>query len=260
MRTNHLEQIRIDKLFDLTVQDAYRLENARLLEQADAIDETAEHSAESSARLDQSVMRLIRLEQKKHRRLHRVFVARRVAIIVLVILIVTSSALMSVEAIRESTIRTLVAWSDKVLNILFNPDPHEQQGTSETSAADDPASTREYRPAWLPDGFTLTNDVTDISGKWHMLVYLSADGRQSLTLTQSHLTGGGTLSIDTENALSQKVLVKGLNGILVTSAQPGEGENKLWWKDQGTSFLISANLDPDIMIRVAESLEIIPDT
>lgn len=259
MRTNHLERMRIDKLFDLAVQDAYRLENARLLEQADAIDKTADNPAEPGARLDQSVMRLIRLEQKKHRRLHRFMVARRVAIIVLVILIITSSALMSVEAIRESTIRTLVAWSDKVLNILFNSDPREQQGTSETSATD-PASTRGYRPAWLPDGFTLTDEVSDISGKWRMLVYRSADGRQSLTLTQSHLTGGGTLSIDTENALSQEVLVKGLDGILVTSAQPGEGENKLWWKDQGTSFLISANLDPDTMIRVAESLEMIPDS
>ncbi|MEA4890625.1 MAG: DUF4367 domain-containing protein [Clostridiaceae bacterium] len=257
MTISRLDANRNDKLFDLAVQDAYRLYNTLQLESSDLLDDSETGSLpEIPAGLDDKVIRMIRRREKQRRRYQACRFARRAAVIVLIVLIVSAGTLMNVQAFREEAIRFWVNWSDQFVQIVLNPDSQESQGFTSDPAS--PAAAVFYQPGYLPEGLTCVKDITNTAGRWRLLVYQSADGLRNLTFNQSSVSGGGTLFIDTEHSGSEEITVRGLKGILVTNAVPGEGENKLWWKDQTMSFLISSNLTPEELIRVAESLEIEP--
>ena len=256
MTGSRLDIDRNDKLFDLAVRDAYRLFNGRLLSTPGSADDLDDGNVpEMPAELDDKVLMTIRrLERRRHHSQACRF-ARRAAVIVLVVLIVSGGALMNVRAFREEAVRFWINWSGQLVQIVLNPDAQESQGTASDPTA---AAAVFYQPGYLPEDLACVKDITNTAGRWRLLVYRSADGLRSLTFNQSFVSGGGTLSIDTEYSGSEEVTVGGLRGILVTSAVPGEGENKLWWKDQSMSFLISSNLAPEEIIRVAESLKIEP--
>lgn len=257
-----MAQTRVDheinqKLFDLAVEASYRQFNQSILDgSASVVQSDADAVPAYPADLDERVLRLIGRERRKARQRRLLRGLQRVAVIILVVLLCATGALMTVEAFREATVRTLIEWSDKIIQIILAPDPRETTGPTSPSVSGSPDCR--YQPAWLPEGLKLDQDVSDDAGAWRMMTYQSEDGLH-LSFYQTHLQSGGLLAIDRESATSQETTIRGLPAILVTRVMPGDGEIKLWWKDDKTSFMISTNLDLDHLVRVAENIVYAPE-
>ena len=118
--------------------------------------------------------------------------------------------------------------------------PEESQGPDATARA------VVYRPTWLPEGCEWARET--LYENEGMIVYRTTDGTEAVFLYD--LTGAEM------GAEGREVPVGDGAGVLLLG-QGKEGLNELFWRDEtaGVSFWLSAPIEEEDMIRVAESVK-----
>ena len=174
-------------------------------------------------------------------------VAKRVAVVALVIMSVLFGSLMTVEAVREEVIRVVTEWFEQFTNVRF-VNESEDSGNEDI----DLNKTGIMLPSYIPRGYELVE--ADRTFASLMVIYEGANG-DVLIYDQYVHENDDSISIDNERHTLEQVLINGYASIL---AMPDEAETQsviLIWQDDIYTYFISGTLDRATIIAIAESLE-----
>ncbi len=109
-----------------------------------------------------------------------------------------------------------------------------------------------YEPGYLPSGFEIVS--TDVMNAFYMVEYVN-DSEKHIDFIQGTLGGGSTL-IDTEDADVEYVTINGHEAMLVYK-HSYDIYSIIWSNDQ-YSFYITGTSSRDDIIKMAESVEVLP--
>ena len=112
--------------------------------------------------------------------------------------------------------------------------------------------TGQWAPAWLPEGYKLKEEMIDPF--YSILIYQNSKGNEiSLHYTNSE---GAAFNLDNEHHTEKTILVNGTSAYLLQATEDGQ-ESSLTWYDElsRTAFLLLAELPPEELIQIAESVE-----
>ena len=111
--------------------------------------------------------------------------------------------------------------------------------------------TGQWVPAWLPRGYEL-KEYSD-EGVGPLSIYTNNNGSVIFFQCTSSAT---TISYDNEHHEEMDVWISDCPGYLLRAVEPGY-QSSLTWYDQasGTAFSLLAELSPEELIRIAESVQ-----
>ena len=204
-------------------------------EYGDAIEELPEH--DFSPAFEKKMKKLIR--RADHPIRYRV--AQAAACILLAALLSGCTVL----AISPEARNAFVGWVREIYDTYF---VYRYYG--ETQALPEDVI---YRPSWLPNGYQI---ISEDIGNQIYIIYENEDGEPAL-FAYTRASESFTLNIDRDGReISQRVFIGDISADLYIDQDEGEN-NVLIWTDEhkGLVFYISAQLDCDELIKIAESVE-----
>ncbi|MCI8650467.1 MAG: DUF4367 domain-containing protein [Anaerotruncus sp.] len=210
---------------------------------AQQIDRPTEPTQEHlfSDHFKQEMQQLLHSQRKKsrHRPLYR-------AAAVVAIFLGLSASILSVDAWREQLFRMVVERHEEYSDISY-----ESVGGKPL-----PESFRltEYRPAYLPEGYLLTNQMLDDCINWS--VYTNAQGLrilfdQSLNAREGFAMGS---SINTEGAQLEEFELNGLPAYQMSN----KGSQFILWNDEIYNYMLITDLPMSEALKIAQSVAICP--
>lgn len=109
-----------------------------------------------------------------------------------------------------------------------------------------------WGPAWLPEGFEEVGIKDKITG----YTYSYSNGTEFIYLDQTPATSEYKPGIDTEHAVATKVQINETKGTLFKAIDE-DGLNYVFWieETENTAFLLYGDVEPEVLIKVAESIE-----
>jgi len=208
---------------------------------ADALMEAAEnlHFPFSPA-FEQRMERLIRAQRKPYYPLVSTR-ARKTMLALAAVLILLTTLVFSVSALRVPVIRFIVETYEKFSAIFFVPE-------------DDPARLPEtvesiYIPHWLPEGYTFDEAQSVVSDSQAIHLFVSQQG-DAVLFQQYTLTSAG-LGLNTEGVPSEEILVGEYLGICCSNL----GSQTILWENGQYGFSLEGPVDKEVLLRMACSVK-----
>nr|WP_314461342.1 DUF4367 domain-containing protein [uncultured Clostridium sp.] len=222
-----------DSLLKAAVSDALR-------DEMDALpsNEELKEKFPASAQFGKRMKKLI--FQRKIKSKIRYFIKsnRKIAACFMVIIVLSSATLLSVEATRNVILNTFVNQFGKYTQIQFNDSSTGEQKMDI------------YRPAYLPEGYKKISE--EVYGNAALLVY-SNESDSEIVLKQRKAEEGTAL-IDNENTNYTEVEISG-NTAYLFKAEKDDNYNVLLWKSKDVVFELTSKVNSDELLRVGRSLE-----
>ena len=174
--------------------------------------------------------------------------AKRIAVVILILVSLIFAGMMSVKAIRDQLTHIVTQWYSKYIDIDFTRD--EQAGGTSDSDVIDLQNTGMALPSYIPEGYV--EEIVVRSPAIIIVEYHNSNG-SLLAYQQQILSSGGALSIDSEGYSSEPVLISGHEGQIFLPSYDNEAINLVWCDDR-FSYFLSGYFDREEMIKIAESI------
>lgn len=217
----------VQKLYDMQTAEALRLE------------EQAQHTEILfSENFKTKMQKLIRRREKPYYVLINT-VAKRVAVIILAIIITAVSATIGTAAIYQPFADFIMEIFDD--HTLFRPKPDNQ-----ASSVDILAEWKEYSPSYIPEGFEINKQSRD---DYSSFVNYSNEKGKNFRIIQT-LSGGQT-SLDTEGVTGEFINVNETEIFYYEN----KGECRTFFKKGVTLIFVNGNIDKNEIINIAVSLK-----
>ena len=187
-----------------------------------------------SPRFERRMARLFAQQKKPY--YHYVNRTWKRAVLAVVITLMLFAASMSVSAIRKPIIDFVIRVYERFTSLFYHT-------TYES------ADRLIYRPTYLPNGFTLTQE--EILSWETILQYENARG-DAITCRQ-YPWHRFELQADTESTDFDEVEINGHIGVFFSN----KGWNSLVWSEGENSFCLMSNIDKSTLIKIASSVEIV---
>lgn len=172
--------------------------------------------------------------------------ARRVAVLVLLIISITFGGLMTVEAVRNEVVRVVIQWFVKFTDVGFL-----SEGTEAAGEDIDLRESGAMLPSYVPEGFELIDSSQSRIRVMHLYQNSLND---TIVYDQILRAEGEAASLDNENHDIVKTVISGHDGIIATSNQPELKSVILIWNDGIFTYSIMGEIDENQAIAMAESL------
>lgn len=232
-----MNTIKNDKL------DAMIVLSAHVLAEKNEADWMTEDTAnvEIPHSVDRKIKRMIRKERRKIEYGAWYQIAKRVAMVFLVVCTVAFASAISVSAVREALWSAIVQFYEEYISVGYAADT-------------EPPAYIEVKkePSAIPDDWT--REILLDSQSMYYIQYTFDDG-EAVSFRQKTLDGSETW-IDNENSTIEIITIQGYEGNLITL--PDKGLAYLVWSDGCYSYTIeydNAKIDRDLVIAIAESLQ-----
>lgn len=165
----------------------------------------------------------------------------------------TAAAVLLVLAVSFGAVLTVSpearAWVQRVVLHWF--DDHAAFQFVEEDAA--PDELGRWYPTWLPEGYELESEFAP-DGYYARLYFENNEGL--FLLIRYALPDGSDLSIDNEFHTLSMTEVNGYPAYLLTAIDERSGNSVTWLdEEENVAFQVGGYVEPDDLIRVAESLE-----
>ncbi len=165
-------------------------------------------------------------------------VRRRVASIVVALLVGMTVTTFSVKALRDPVVRFITEVFESFTSILFvNDEPAEANAGMEIVV-----------PAYIPEGYEVEQQFSD-GETVHRVTYYNKDNQERALYTQ-RWEDVSILNINTEGIEYHTVQVNGLAGIAYTQ----NDSNTIMFVHSGYTFTIMGSLPEDELLRIAASI------
>ena len=231
-----------DQIFEVMLQTAVKENFEKELHELPTAKElTDDYELSESTRKE--IEKWIKTANHKSTRLRMQKAAKRAAVIAAIIIPVSMVSLLSVEASRNLIFNAVMNWASDHVAIQYQDG---QASSSETSSPDD----SEIRPRYLPEGFTETEKSQTSSS--FTIQYRNDQGKLIL-FRRSPLSKERTFAVDTERTTRTEIEIHGEEAILLVAKFPEE-PSYLAWKDHSYSFLLSSEISPEELVKMAESI------
>lgn len=162
--------------------------------------------------------------------------SRRIAMLIVSILLSLTVTVFGVEAIRKPFIEFVVQTFETFTDVLF-PD-----NNSENSEP-----VRYITPTYITDGYVLDSLQQDDVGQ--NIVYFTEDGID--LVYQQWIMDSTTWMLDTEDATLEEIMVGEMPGLFFSN----KGYNNLLFKDNTYSFYLSGVLSKEELLKIAKSIK-----
>lgn len=162
----------------------------------------------------------------------------KIAACIIMIFVLSSITLLSVEATRNVIFNAFVEWFGKYTEIQFQ------------DSVIDNDQKNIYRPAYLPNGFKETSSQT--YGNTVMQIYSDESGDE--IIFKQRPADAGTALIDNENTIYTEVEISG-NTAYLFKALTKEDYSVLLWQSEGVVFEMTSQISSNELIRIGNSLK-----
>lgn len=181
------------------------------------------------------------IRQEKRSPFLKVFIlqSKRVAVVVFSATLIAFTAVMSIDALRVKFFKMVQNIFEKYSTISY--EPVENTCIIETGFM-------EYEPTYIPSGYSLVNERVFTDSKH--LTYKNSEN-DGIFFAQT-LLEQADFDIDTEHAILQTIQINGEEAYYL----PNETIELIIWDDGVYSFQVSAHLDKEELIKIAESIKI----
>ncbi len=200
-------------------------------------DELPEHVF--SKKFEKQMKKLIQAQRRTPWRNGFISASKRVAVVALVILTVSFSCLMCVEAYRERFIEVITEIFEDLTRFTFS--------TPDT----DVPELGELMFDYLPDGMSEIYRENDPETHYQFVYFEDMEGRR-ISIERNIIIDNkwSTLILDTENA---EVATVDLNGYEATLIVKGD-HTTLMWEDAVSVMLVSGDFSPEEIFKVANGI------
>ena len=216
----------LDALIDIAVKNSVEKMGAELPEP-----KNIEFSKEHEARMH----KLFRRERNKLRMKKAYKYTKRIAVILLAIIVASGITIFSVEALRVRFLNFVIEMTSVDADINFN----------ENHPNGDSYSSDEITLGYIPDGFAFESSETD--GDRIRLEFKQGEKFFGIYLRPID----SSFSIDVEGSDARKTSVNGNTAFFSTS----ENTSILVWHDGVYSYLLSGNIDDDTLLEIAKNIK-----
>jgi hypothetical protein len=151
----------------------------------------------------------------------------------------------SVEAFRTKVLNFIIEVGKEYTSIDLKES--DSDASSKGVSGIPPDWKGVYVPAFVPEGFKITKAESLMFTK---IIHYSNDNGQ-LIVYQQHNGENTNIRVDTENAVSEEILINGLEGLLFEK----KGTTTLVWHNNDFSFSLMSEIDKDELIKMAESIK-----
>lgn len=166
-------------------------------------------------------------------------VGRRVASILIAVVLALTTATVSVKALREPALRFFTEVFDKFTRITFVDDTPDSEQPAE--------DTFEPRtPSYIPAGYVVEQE-TDMEIAHH-IIYADANGNK-IRYAQRR-KAGAVMQIDTEGTTYEEITINDCVGI----AYSNKGFNYIIFSDERYIYTLSGVVSTEKLKKVAESI------
>ncbi len=166
--------------------------------------------------------------------------AKRVALVILLILITMFSTVFSVKALRDPTINFIVHIYEKVSTIIFG----DENGKNENFP---PIIQDYYEPQTIPEGFEI-KEKKDM----HLLYQVEYSDKNGCDLSFEQFTiKSAHINIDTEGTTCENILINENPGIYFST----KGYQNFIWNDGRYGFNLSGNMPKEKLFEIAKSVQ-----
>ena len=221
-----------EKIFEDLLRYATQEASRELAEEMPEIE-----NVEFSARHNLMMKKLINTHRRKERLKSVRVIARRVAAVAAIFVIIAGVSVASVQAWRVRFLNFVMSFNSNNTEIRYE----ENQTNSDLYTIGD--IIIEY----IPDGFNLTgsNNADD---------YISLEftnGDNYFDICARNINSNTAINLDTENSTASKIKINGMEALLVEKG----GEVSLNWRTNNHSITLTGNLSKDEIIKIAENLK-----
>ena len=164
-------------------------------------------------------------------------VARRVATIIIALLVGMTVTTFSVEALRQPVVRFFTEVFETFTRVIFVDD------TSDPAQVEMEKKT----PTYIPDGYVVESEVE--TGVVYRVTYVNTETGDRIFYRQQWIEGNSSI-IDTENSAYQIIAVNGINGFTYRSA----GQEYVVFSDNEYAFFVSGTIAQEELLKMAESI------
>lgn len=237
-KTEMKEQI-FEVMLKTAVEENFEKELKALPKKKDLTDEY-----ELSQPAKEKIEKMIR--QTRHRSaMYRMGkIAKRAAVVLAIVIPVSLGSLFSVEASRNAIFNAFLNLKSNHADIQYQ---EEEPSSAEASS---PSGGSVILPTYIPTGFARTQSVK--VGLKNTTEYRNS--REDKILLQQGLFKKGDISgVDTEHTTLKKITINGQEASLFAANSKGEN-SYLAWKDHSSNFLLISVIDPEELVKMAESM------
>ena len=196
-----------------------------------------------SGEFEERMRRMIRAEKRSPWQRRMTAFARRAAVIVVAAVVGFSACVPSVDAWKQGLFKMVEEKFPEYSSITYEP-VDGAAGVAEFTLA-------EYQPAYLPDGFRLTEQMLADSINWS--TYTNAEG--DMISFQQSILGSGTMAINTEGSQLEEFDLGGETAYKMDN----RGSQFVLWNDNQYSYMVLTNdMTLDEAVRIAASIRLYP--
>lgn len=223
----------LSKEIDEKLIMAFELYNQKLCESLPTDEELKDITF--SETFEKNMQKLISMQKKSYYYVINT-VGKRVAIIVLAIIISLTATTFSVKALREAVIQFFIETFTTHSDVSVEGDeiPFEMD-------------FKKVQPRYLPEGFTLSRDLSN-----EILCFIEYANTENVIINYSQYRNDGTaFSVDTEGVDFETIYINGLEGIMYEN----KGVNKIVFADEEYFYDIKGSISMDELVKMAESIK-----
>lgn len=217
---------------DNKLKAAFELYNQRMIESLPTDEELLKISF--SETFERKMKKLLSLQKKAYYKLINT-VGKRVAIIVLALIISFTATTFSVKALREAVIEFITETYEKFTKVSTNMAESTQN------------SFEKVAPQYVPDGYIVQEEQEFLSS--YQVTYIN-DENNTIDYDQT-INSGTTYNTDTENISYEEININSLEGI----AYVKNGFSTVIFADETYFYTLVGEISIDEIIKMAESIQ-----
>ena len=225
----------LSKEIDEKLIKAFEIYNKKLCESLPTVEELKDITFSES--FEKKMQKLIKAQKKSYFYLINT-VGKRVAIIVLALIISLTATTFSVKAIRESVIEFITETFEKFTKVTVQNEEYN---------SDTEIEFVKTVPEYIPDGYKVESEI-EIDGLYQ--VYYINREKNSIDYCQE-LYCGTIKRINTEDIEYQDLLINSYEGVFYNN-----GMNTVVFADETYMYTVYGQVSKDELIKIAESIKI----
>jgi len=189
-----------------------------------------------SPEMDIKMRRLIASAENTRKTKNILALAGKTVASFLIMFVITAIILFSVEASRVYILNMFMKMNDNHISIEFHPN-------------DDSSEISKYYTKYIPDGFDIENIFSDENSR----TFVYSNKVNKMIVLSIFFAETSSVFVDHERNISFPVRINNNEAYFFESNFEDE-KNVLIWQDDNIAFNLSANLDKEQMIMIAENV------
>ena len=218
---------------DNKLKSAFELYNQRMIESLPTDEELSKISF--SETFERKMKKLFSLQKKTYYKLINT-VGKRVAIIVLALIISLTATTFSVKALREAVIEFITETYEKFTKVSIHTTGSNEDNVIKTV------------PQYIPQGYEIEFEIDD--GHLYSITY--TDKENNHIIYDQQIQSGTTYHANTEDIEFETIHINSLEGISYVKNE----YNTVVFADENHFYTITGKVSMEEIVKIAESIEI----